>query len=73
MNVYPCVPELKIIMYSRLASNSSSLSLQDTGTPGTCCGAHLTTPFYVYFILFYFWFFETGFLCVGLAVLELTL
>jgi hypothetical protein len=28
-----------------------------------------------YFILFYFifWFFETGFLCVALAVLELTL
>jgi hypothetical protein len=25
------------------------------------------------FVLFWFWFFETGFLCVALAVLELTL
>jgi hypothetical protein len=25
------------------------------------------------FVLFWFWFFKTGFLCVALAVLELTL
>jgi hypothetical protein len=27
----------------------------------------------ILFVLFWFWFFETGFLCVALAVLELTL
>jgi hypothetical protein len=37
--------------------------------------SHLTSPQNFYFILFiyFFWFFQTGFLCVALAVLELTL
>jgi hypothetical protein len=29
--------------------------------------------FFLFFVLFLFFFFETGFLCVALAVLELTL
>jgi hypothetical protein len=29
--------------------------------------------YYYYYYLLLFWFFETGFLCVALAVLELTL
>jgi hypothetical protein len=32
---------------------------------------HMTYSFFILF--FFFWFFETGFLCVALAVLELTL
>jgi hypothetical protein len=33
----------------------------------------LTMPVLFFFVLFCFCFFETGFLCVALAVLELTL
>jgi hypothetical protein len=29
--------------------------------------------FFFFFLVFGFWFFETGFLCIALAVLELTL
>jgi hypothetical protein len=29
--------------------------------------------FYFYFLFFMFWYFETGFLCIALAVLKLTL
>jgi hypothetical protein len=30
-------------------------------------------PFFSFLFIYLFWFFETGFLCVALAVLELTL
>jgi hypothetical protein len=34
---------------------------------------HIYMHIYIYIYIFFFWFFKTGFLCIALAVLELTL
>ena len=54
--------------------NSVRSVYRDLGLPENVCG-HAFHPFFIFFVLvwFGFWFFETGFLCMALAVLELTL
>jgi hypothetical protein len=37
------------------------------------CSADINAYFFCFVLFFFFWFFETGFLCVALAVLALTL
>jgi hypothetical protein len=57
-----------------LDSNSTHLCLLSAAVKGIHHYTHLLKDLnFILFFYFYFWFFETGFLCVTLAVLELTL
>jgi hypothetical protein len=53
-----------------LEEQSMLLTAEPSLQPPSCCFCLFVCLF---FVLVWFWFFETGFLCIALAVLELTL
>jgi hypothetical protein len=54
-------------------SNNISVFLQKPKFPLQFIILLVQILFIFYFFIYSFWFFETGFLCIALAVLELTL
>jgi hypothetical protein len=73
--VRPCLKQTNKQINERLSTiRLVSGKFVCTGRPGTPVVSHyLITPCLKFLFFFLFSFFETGFLCVALAVLELTL
>ena len=57
----------------RIASKGSSVLSGLHGHLQSITHSHTWNQIKIFFVLFWFWFFETGFLCIALDALELTL
>jgi hypothetical protein len=77
-----CPPQVKETVISEGTSmainlkNKTKLCFQAWGSEwytSVCLFVCLVGLFFCFFVLFWFWFFESGFFCVALVVLELTL